>query len=126
MRCSDECARSMLSRAAPMVHLEFMPSCVPKVGPSGGTGLIGSKAFNTNPSQYANGAQCVVPQPLQCKEGHGCAARSRSTPRIEDLGPGNFIRVECIACGHNEMVPTSGLLIGLRLPPSTPHFRDAR
>ena len=34
MRYSDECARSMLSRTAPMVHLEFMPSCVPKVRPS--------------------------------------------------------------------------------------------
>ena len=46
--------------------------------------------------------------------------------RIEDLGPGSFIRVACIACGYNEMVPTSGLLMGLRLPPATPHFRDAR
>jgi len=22
--------------------------------------------------------------------------------RIEDLGPGDFLRVECIACGHDE------------------------
>jgi hypothetical protein len=41
MRCSDDCARSMLSRAALMVHLEFMPSCVPKVGPSARIGLHG-------------------------------------------------------------------------------------
>ena len=38
---SDECARSILSRAVPMVHLEFMPSCVPKVGPSARSGLPG-------------------------------------------------------------------------------------
>ena len=24
--------------------------------------------------------------------------------RIEDLGPGDFVRVECIAC-HNELIP---------------------
>ena len=41
MRCSDECARSMPSRAAPTVHLEFMPSCVPKVGQSAKSGLPG-------------------------------------------------------------------------------------
>jgi hypothetical protein len=40
-RCSDECARSMLSPAAPMVYLEFMPSCVQKVGQSAGSGLPG-------------------------------------------------------------------------------------
>ena len=39
--CSDECARSMLSRAAPMVPLEFMPSCVPRVGQSAKNGLPG-------------------------------------------------------------------------------------
>jgi hypothetical protein len=37
----DECARSMLSRAALMVHLEFMPSCVAKVGQSARSGLPG-------------------------------------------------------------------------------------
>jgi hypothetical protein len=41
MGCSDECARSMPSRAAPTVHLEFMPSCVPKVGQSAKSGLPG-------------------------------------------------------------------------------------
>src|SRR3984893_7963452 len=41
MRCSDDCARSMLSHAEPMVHLEFMPSCVPKGGQSERSGCPG-------------------------------------------------------------------------------------
>jgi len=40
--------------------------------------------------------------------------------RIEDLGPGDFVNVECIACGHSELIPASGLLQGLRLPAYTP------
>jgi hypothetical protein len=40
--------------------------------------------------------------------------------RIEDLGPGDFVRVECIACGRDELIPHSSLLHGLRLPPYTP------
>jgi hypothetical protein len=36
--------------------------------------------------------------------------------RIEDLGPDDFLRVECIACGHDEMIPKVGLTQGLRLP----------
>ena len=49
--------------------------------------------------------------------------------RIQDLGPGDFVRVRCIACGHDEIVPPSGLLVGLRPPPETlildlePRFR---
>jgi len=49
--------------------------------------------------------------------------------RIEDLGPGDYVRVQCIACGHDEMIPPNGLLSGLRLLPSTlildlePRFR---
>jgi hypothetical protein len=39
--------------------------------------------------------------------------------RIDDLGPGDLVKVECIACGHHEFVPKIGLLSGLRLPPST-------
>ena len=39
--------------------------------------------------------------------------------RIEDLGPSDFVRVECIACGHM-LIPPSSLLHGLRLPPYTP------
>jgi hypothetical protein len=35
---------------------------------------------------------------------------------IEDLGPDDFIRVECNACGHDEMIPKIGLTQGLRLP----------
>jgi hypothetical protein len=40
--------------------------------------------------------------------------------RIEDLGPGDLVRVECIACGHDILIPPSSLLHGLRLPPYTP------
>ena len=49
--------------------------------------------------------------------------------RIQDLGPGDFVRVRCTACGHDEIVPPSGLRVGLRLPPETlildlePRFR---
>ena len=39
--------------------------------------------------------------------------------RIEDLGPGDFVQVRCIACGHDELIPKSSLLHGLRLPPTT-------
>jgi hypothetical protein len=31
----------------------------------------------------------------------------------------DFVRAECIACGHNELIPPSALLQGLRLPPTT-------
>ena len=40
--------------------------------------------------------------------------------RIEDLGPGDFVKAECIACGHDELIPASALLQGLRLLPHTP------
>jgi len=40
--------------------------------------------------------------------------------RIEDLGPGDFVKVECIACGHDELISPSSLVHGLRLPPYTP------
>ena len=39
--------------------------------------------------------------------------------RIGDLGPGDFVKVECV-CGHSVLVPPSGLQQGLRLPPYTP------
>ena len=39
--------------------------------------------------------------------------------RIRDLGPGDFVKVECV-CGHSELIPSSGLQQGLRLPPYTP------
>jgi hypothetical protein len=38
--------------------------------------------------------------------------------RIEDLGPGDFVKAGCIACGHDELIPASALLQGLRLPPT--------
>jgi hypothetical protein len=40
--------------------------------------------------------------------------------RIEDLGPGDFVRAECAVCGHDELIPASALLQGLRLPPHIP------
>jgi hypothetical protein len=39
--------------------------------------------------------------------------------RIEDLGPDDFVKVECIACGHAELILAIGLLRGLRLAPYT-------
>jgi len=38
--------------------------------------------------------------------------------RIEDLGDGDYLRVECV-CGHSEMIPRVGLAVGWRLPPYT-------
>jgi hypothetical protein len=38
--------------------------------------------------------------------------------RIEDLGPGDFVKVECAVCGHDELIPASALLQGLRLAPT--------
>ena len=38
--------------------------------------------------------------------------------RIEDLGDGDFLRVECVACGHDELIPRIGLVVGIRLPAS--------
>ena len=35
--------------------------------------------------------------------------------RIEDLGPGDLVRVECAACGHDVLIPPRALLHGLRL-----------
>lgn len=29
--------------------------------------------------------------------------------RIEDLGPGDFLRVECAACGHDALIHSSAL-----------------
>ena len=39
--------------------------------------------------------------------------------RIGDLGPGDFVKVECV-CGHSELIPHSGLQQGVRLPPFMP------
>ena len=40
--------------------------------------------------------------------------------RIGDLGPGDFVYVECTGCGHDLLIPSSGLQQGLRLPPFMP------
>ena len=40
--------------------------------------------------------------------------------RARDLGPGDFVKVECIACGHEVLIPSSALLHGLRLAPHAP------
>lgn len=40
--------------------------------------------------------------------------------RVGDLGPGDFIKAECISCGHTELIPTAGLRQGLRLPSHMP------
>ena len=40
--------------------------------------------------------------------------------RIEDLSPGDFVHVECAACGHDVLIPSSGFQQGLRLPPYMP------
>jgi hypothetical protein len=37
--------------------------------------------------------------------------------RIEDLGPGDFVKVECAACGHDALITRGALLQGLRLQP---------
>jgi hypothetical protein len=31
-----------------------------------------------------------------------------SAARIEDLGPGDLVKVECAACGHDVLIPPSG------------------
>lgn len=36
--------------------------------------------------------------------------------RVSDLGPGDFLRVECV-CGHEMLIPHASLLHGLRLRP---------
>jgi hypothetical protein len=40
--------------------------------------------------------------------------------RIEDLGPGDFLYVQCAGCGHDLLIPPSGLRHGLKLPPYMP------
>jgi hypothetical protein len=38
--------------------------------------------------------------------------------RIEDLGPGDFVRVQCLASGHGELLTADALRVrGLALPP---------
>jgi hypothetical protein len=37
--------------------------------------------------------------------------------RIEDLSVCDYLRVECVACRHDELIPRIGLLVGVRLRP---------
>jgi len=39
---------------------------------------------------------------------------------IRDLGPGDFLRVWCVACGHETFLPPATLLHGLHLSPHMP------
>jgi hypothetical protein len=39
-------------------------------------------------------------------------------PRIEDLGPGDFVKVDCAACHHVALL-TPDFLLGLGLSPQT-------
>jgi len=39
--------------------------------------------------------------------------------RIEDLGPGDFVQIKCIASGHDMLIPPSSLRHGLWLAPPT-------
>jgi hypothetical protein len=38
--------------------------------------------------------------------------------RVQDLGPGDVVVVECGACGHTTAIPPIGLVHGLRLAPT--------
>jgi len=41
--------------------------------------------------------------------------------RIQDLGPGDCVKVECMACGHVELLPADKLRVkGQPLPSYTP------
>ena len=37
--------------------------------------------------------------------------------RLSDLGPDDLVKIECTACRHDALIPASGFLIGLSLPP---------
>lgn len=39
--------------------------------------------------------------------------------RVSDLGPGDFVRVWCVSCGHEAFLPPTTLLHGLHLRPET-------
>jgi hypothetical protein len=41
--------------------------------------------------------------------------------RMEDLGPGDYVKAECVACGHTELLASNQLRVrGLPLPPYVP------
>ena len=39
--------------------------------------------------------------------------------QLSGLGPDDFVKAECTACGHDILIPAVGLLQGLRLPSYT-------
>ena len=39
--------------------------------------------------------------------------------RVGDFGPNDFVKAECFACGHTELIPKVGLTAGLLLSPDT-------
>jgi hypothetical protein len=48
-------------------------------------------------------------------------ANAFQVARTQNLGPDDFVKAECTACGHEELLPPSKLRIkGLALPPYTP------
>jgi hypothetical protein len=56
-----------------------------------------------------------------CQNGPKTQLRMKAlyAARIEDLGPGDLVKVECAACGHDVLITRSALLHGLRLAPAT-------
>ena len=42
---------------------------------------------------------------------------------MKHYGPDDLVKIECTACRHDALIPASGFLIGLRLPPYT-HILD--
>jgi len=54
--------------------------------------------------------------PVRCFRTHGDGVPLRRS----DLGPGDFVKVESIACGYGELIPPGWLPHGLRLSPHTP------
>ena len=43
--------------------------------------------------------------------------------RLSDLGPDDLVKIECTACQHDALIPASGFLVRLKLPPYT-HILD--
>ena len=56
-------------------------------------------------------------------DGAAAAMKMLYEARIQHLGPDDFVKIECTACRHDALIPASGFLIGLRLPPYT-HILD--
>jgi hypothetical protein len=52
--------------------------------------------------------------------------KMRYEARMQDLGPGDFVKVECAACGHGELASDQLRIKGQALPPYTPGARSCR